>query len=108
MILNQIEIVFYRSGTSNSNKTSSKTVTSRKLDCPFSLYSIKYAKSTTWTLKVKNPEHSHDATENIMEHPSFRKSNEKKNPKLLKCLNPCSSQGKFRPNHAARGSMTGL
>ncbi|MBW0496598.1 hypothetical protein O181_036313 [Austropuccinia psidii MF-1] len=72
MTHNQIEIGCDRSGTSNSNKNPSKTVTSRKLDCPFRLY----AKSTNWTLKVKNPEHSHDATENIMAHPAFRKFNE--------------------------------
>ncbi|MBW0484593.1 hypothetical protein O181_024308 [Austropuccinia psidii MF-1] len=76
MTHNQIEIGCDRSGTPNANKSPSKTVTSRKLDCPFRLYARKYAKSTTWTLKVKNPENSHDATENIMAHPSFRKFNE--------------------------------
>ncbi|MBW0468632.1 hypothetical protein O181_008347 [Austropuccinia psidii MF-1] len=76
MTHNQIKIGCDRSGTPNSNKSPSKTVTSRKLDFPFRLYARKYAKSTTWTLKVKNPEHSHDATENIMAHPAFRKFNE--------------------------------
>ncbi|MBW0575436.1 hypothetical protein O181_115151 [Austropuccinia psidii MF-1] len=65
----------YSMSTLRSNMTH-KTVTSRKFDFPFRLYSRKYAKSTTWTLKVKNPEHSHDATESIMEHPAFRKFNE--------------------------------
>ncbi|MBW0569315.1 hypothetical protein O181_109030 [Austropuccinia psidii MF-1] len=75
MTQNQIEIGCDRYGTPNPNKRPSKTVTSRKIDCPFRLYARKYAKSTTWTLKVKNPEHSHDATENIMENPAFRKTN---------------------------------
>ncbi|MBW0463046.1 hypothetical protein O181_002761 [Austropuccinia psidii MF-1] len=75
MTHNQIEIGCDRSGTPNHNKNFSITVTSRKLDFPFRLYARKYAKSTTWTLKVKNPEHSHDATENIMAHPAFRKFN---------------------------------
>ncbi|MBW0555008.1 hypothetical protein O181_094723 [Austropuccinia psidii MF-1] len=74
MTHNQIEIGCDRSGTPNPDKTSSKEVTSRKLDCPFRLYARKYAK-TTWTLKVKNLEHGHDATESIMEHPAFRKFN---------------------------------
>ncbi|MBW0489309.1 hypothetical protein O181_029024 [Austropuccinia psidii MF-1] len=76
MTHNQIEIGCESSGTPNVNKNPSITVTSRKLYCPFRLYARKYAKSTTWTLKVKNTEHSHDATENIMEHPALRKFNE--------------------------------
>ncbi|MBW0505916.1 hypothetical protein O181_045631 [Austropuccinia psidii MF-1] len=42
----------------------------------------KYAKRTTWTLEVKNPEHSHDANQNIMAHPAFRKFNEQETPKI--------------------------
>ncbi|MBW0532933.1 hypothetical protein O181_072648 [Austropuccinia psidii MF-1] len=76
MTQNQIEIGFDRSGTPNSHKKSSKTVTSRKLDFPFEIYARKFAKSTTWTLKVRNSENSYDATENIMAHPAFRKLNE--------------------------------
>ncbi|MBW0464153.1 hypothetical protein O181_003868 [Austropuccinia psidii MF-1] len=79
---NQIEIGCDRSGTPNLNKNSSKTVTSRKLDCPFRLYARKYAKKTTWTLEVKNSEHSHDATENIMAHPAFRKLNHQETSQL--------------------------
>ncbi|MBW0530416.1 hypothetical protein O181_070131 [Austropuccinia psidii MF-1] len=82
MTHNQTEIGCDRSGTPNPNKNSSKTVTSRKLNCPFRLYSKKYAKKTTWTLKVKNPEHSHDATENIMAHPAFRKFNEQETSQI--------------------------
>ncbi|MBW0480307.1 hypothetical protein O181_020022 [Austropuccinia psidii MF-1] len=62
MTHNQIEIGCDMSGTPNPNKSPFKTVTSRKVDCPFRLHARKYAKSTTWTLKVKNPEHSYDAT----------------------------------------------
>ncbi|MBW0473615.1 hypothetical protein O181_013330 [Austropuccinia psidii MF-1] len=76
MTHNQIEIGCNRSGTPNSHKNSYKTVTSRKLDCPFRFYATKYAKSTTWTLKVKIPEDNHDTTENIMAHPAFKKFNE--------------------------------
>ncbi|MBW0483773.1 hypothetical protein O181_023488 [Austropuccinia psidii MF-1] len=76
MTHNQIEIGYDRSGTPNANENPSKTVTSRKLDCPFRLYARKSAKSTTWTLKVKTPEHSQDATKNIMAHPAFRNFNE--------------------------------
>ncbi|MBW0465554.1 hypothetical protein O181_005269 [Austropuccinia psidii MF-1] len=79
---NQMEIGCDRSGTPNSNKNPSKTVTSTKLDCPFRLDARKYAKSTTWTLQVKNPEHSHDATENIMAHPAFRKFNEQETSQI--------------------------
>ncbi|MBW0496364.1 hypothetical protein O181_036079 [Austropuccinia psidii MF-1] len=78
----QIEMGCDRSGTPNFNKSPSKTVTSRKLDCSFRLYARKYAKSTTWTLKVKNPEHSHDATENIMAHPAFRKFNQQETSQI--------------------------
>ncbi|MBW0507426.1 hypothetical protein O181_047141 [Austropuccinia psidii MF-1] len=79
---NQIEIGYDRSGTPNPHKSSSKTATSRKLDFLFRLYARKYAKSTTWTLKVKNPEHSHAATENIMAHPAFKKFNEKETSQI--------------------------
>ncbi|MBW0538400.1 hypothetical protein O181_078115 [Austropuccinia psidii MF-1] len=82
MTHNQIEIGFDRSVTPNPNKSPSKTVTSRTLDCAFRLYARKYSKSTTWTLKVKNSEHSHDATENIMAHPAFRKFNEKETSQI--------------------------
>ncbi|MBW0484700.1 hypothetical protein O181_024415 [Austropuccinia psidii MF-1] len=78
----QIEIGCDRSGAPNPNKNFSKTVTSRKLDCPFRLYARKYAKRTTWTLKVKNTEHSHDATENTMAHPAFRKFNEQEKSQI--------------------------
>ncbi|MBW0587934.1 hypothetical protein O181_127649 [Austropuccinia psidii MF-1] len=76
MTHNQTEIGCDRSGTPNANKNPSKIVTSRHLDYPFRLYYRKYSKITTWTLRVKNPEHSHYATENIMAHPAFRKFNE--------------------------------
>ncbi|MBW0461262.1 hypothetical protein O181_000977 [Austropuccinia psidii MF-1] len=76
MTHNQIEIGCDRSGTPSANKNPSKTVTSRKLDCPFRLCARKYAKSTTWTVKVKNAEHSQDATETTMAHLAFRKFNE--------------------------------
>ncbi|MBW0485440.1 hypothetical protein O181_025155 [Austropuccinia psidii MF-1] len=82
MTHNQIEIGCDRSKTQNPNKNSSKTVTSRKLECPFRLYARKYAQKITWTLKVKNPEHSHDATENIMAHPTFRKFNEQETSQI--------------------------
>ncbi|MBW0589812.1 hypothetical protein O181_129527 [Austropuccinia psidii MF-1] len=82
MTHNQIEIACDRSGTPCANKSPSKTVTSRKLDCPIRLYARKYAKITTCTLKVKNPEHSHDATETIMTHPAFRKFNEKETSQI--------------------------
>ncbi|MBW0570053.1 hypothetical protein O181_109768 [Austropuccinia psidii MF-1] len=82
MTHNQIAIACDRSGTPNPNKSPSKIVTSRKLDCPFRLYSRKYSKSTNCTLKVKNPENSHDATENIMAHPAFRKFNEKETSQI--------------------------
>ncbi|MBW0472865.1 hypothetical protein O181_012580 [Austropuccinia psidii MF-1] len=76
MTHNQVEIGCDRSGTPNANKSPSKTVTSRKLHCPLRLYARKYSKSTTWTLKVKNPEQSHDASKNIMADTAFRKFNE--------------------------------
>ncbi|MBW0581762.1 hypothetical protein O181_121477 [Austropuccinia psidii MF-1] len=79
---NQIEIGCDGSGTPNANKNPSKTVTSRNLDCPHRLYARKYTKSTTSTLEVKNPEHSHYATENIMAHPAFRKFNWQETSKI--------------------------
>ncbi|MBW0463698.1 hypothetical protein O181_003413 [Austropuccinia psidii MF-1] len=82
MTHNQIEIGCDRSGTPNPTRNSSKTVTSRKLDCLFRLFARKYAKKTTWTLKVKNPEHSQDAIENIMAHPAFRKFNKKETSQI--------------------------
>ncbi|MBW0564104.1 hypothetical protein O181_103819 [Austropuccinia psidii MF-1] len=84
MTHNQIEIGFNRSGTPNTNKNPYKTVTSRKLDCPFRLYARKYAKSTTWNLKIKSPEHSHDAAKNIVAHPAFRKLNEQETSQIDK------------------------
>ncbi|MBW0587629.1 hypothetical protein O181_127344 [Austropuccinia psidii MF-1] len=82
MTHNQVEIGCHRSGPPNANKNPAKTVTSRKLECPFRLYTRKYAKSTTWILKVKIPEHSHDSTENIMAHPAFRKFNEQETSQI--------------------------
>ncbi|MBW0569493.1 hypothetical protein O181_109208 [Austropuccinia psidii MF-1] len=83
MTHNQIEIGCDRCGTPNANKNPSKKVTSRKLECTFRLYYRKYSKSTTWTLKVKNPENSHDAAEIIMAHPSFRKLNEQETSRIV-------------------------
>ncbi|MBW0590892.1 hypothetical protein O181_130607 [Austropuccinia psidii MF-1] len=77
---NQIEIGCDRSGTPNANKNPFKTVTSRKLDCTF--YARKYAKSITWNIKVKDPEHSHDSTENNMAHPALRKFNEQETSQI--------------------------
>ncbi|MBW0530516.1 hypothetical protein O181_070231 [Austropuccinia psidii MF-1] len=82
MTHNQIERGFGRSGTPNPHKNTSKTVISRNFDCPFMLYGINYSKSTTWTLKVKSPEHSNDSTENIMANPAFRKFNEQERAKI--------------------------
>ncbi|MBW0491787.1 hypothetical protein O181_031502 [Austropuccinia psidii MF-1] len=76
MTHNQIEIGCESPGTPNPHKSSSRKVTSRKLDFPLRLYATKYAKSITWTIKVKNPDHSHDSTKGITEHPAFRKFNE--------------------------------
>ncbi|MBW0549964.1 hypothetical protein O181_089679 [Austropuccinia psidii MF-1] len=78
MTHNQMEIGCDRSGTPNPNKNSSKTVTSRNLDYSFRLY----AKKTTWNLQVKNPEHSHNAPENIMAHCAFRKFNEQETSQI--------------------------
>ncbi|MBW0508350.1 hypothetical protein O181_048065 [Austropuccinia psidii MF-1] len=97
MTHNQIEIGCDRSGTPNPSKNSSKTVTSRNLDCPFRLYSTKKAKSTTWTVKVGNPEHSHDATENIMAHPAFRKFNEQKTSQISQMSESLLMQKKIHP-----------
>ncbi|MBW0529221.1 hypothetical protein O181_068936 [Austropuccinia psidii MF-1] len=83
MTHNKIEIGCDRSGTPNANKNPSKTVASRNLDCPFGLYARKCAKSTSWTLQVKNTEHSHDATENIMAHSAFRKFNEQEKSQIF-------------------------
>ncbi|MBW0500616.1 hypothetical protein O181_040331 [Austropuccinia psidii MF-1] len=77
MTHNQIEIGCDRSGTPNPNKSPSRT-----LYCPSRLYARKYSKSTTWTLKVKNPEHSHDSTKNIMAHPAFREFNEQETSQI--------------------------
>ncbi|MBW0586091.1 hypothetical protein O181_125806 [Austropuccinia psidii MF-1] len=82
MTHHQIQICCERSGTPNSNKNPSKTVTSRKLDCPFRFHTRKYANSTTWTLRVKNTPHSHYATENIMAHPPFRRFNDQETSQI--------------------------
>ncbi|MBW0538310.1 hypothetical protein O181_078025 [Austropuccinia psidii MF-1] len=82
MTHNQIKIGFDRSGTPNPNKTSFKKATSRNLYCPLIPYARKYANSTSWTLQVKNLEHSHDATENIMAHPAFRNFNEQETSQI--------------------------
>ncbi|MBW0563592.1 hypothetical protein O181_103307 [Austropuccinia psidii MF-1] len=78
----QIEKGCDSSGTPNPQKNTSKVVTSRNLDCTFILYAREYSNSTTWTLKVKNPECSHDATENIMAHPAFRIFNEQETSQI--------------------------
>ncbi|MBW0478788.1 hypothetical protein O181_018503 [Austropuccinia psidii MF-1] len=108
MTHNQIELGSERSGTPNANKNPSKTVTSRKLYCSFRLYAQKYAKRTTWTLKVKNPEHRHDATENIMTHPAFRKFNDKETSQIAQISESLLMPRQYRPNYVARGSLTGL
>ncbi|MBW0533573.1 hypothetical protein O181_073288 [Austropuccinia psidii MF-1] len=81
MTHNQIEIGCDRSGTPNTHKNTSKTTTSRNLDCPFRLYARKYDKSITWTFELRNTEQSHDASENIMRHPALLNSMRKKHPK---------------------------
>ncbi|MBW0472876.1 hypothetical protein O181_012591 [Austropuccinia psidii MF-1] len=53
-----------------------------KIDCPFRIFARKDAKSTSWTLKFKNPEHNHDATESIMAHPAFRNFNEQETSQI--------------------------
>ncbi|MBW0463042.1 hypothetical protein O181_002757 [Austropuccinia psidii MF-1] len=78
MTHNQIGIGCDRYGTPNPHKT----VTSIMLDCQFILYSRKYGKSTTWTLKIKNPEHSYDSIKNIIANPAFRKFNEQKTSQI--------------------------
>ncbi|MBW0465248.1 hypothetical protein O181_004963 [Austropuccinia psidii MF-1] len=82
MTHNQIGIGFKSYGTQNPNKISSKTVTPRNIDHQFRIYATKYAKSTTCILKVKNPEHIHDATEYIMKNPAFRKFNEQETSQI--------------------------
>ncbi|MBW0587250.1 hypothetical protein O181_126965 [Austropuccinia psidii MF-1] len=96
MAHNQIEIGCDRSGTPNPNKNSSKTVTSRKLDCTFRIYATKYAKSTTWTLKVKKTEHSHGTAENIMSHPAFRKFNEQETSQISQMSGPLLNSRKIQ------------
>ncbi|MBW0475371.1 hypothetical protein O181_015086 [Austropuccinia psidii MF-1] len=108
MTHNQIEIGCDRSVTPNPNKNSTKTVTSRDIDCPFRLYARTFAKKTTWTRKVKNPENNHDSTENIMAHPAFRKSNEQLISQISQMseflilprkiqAQLCSQRGSYRP-----------
>ncbi|MBW0559168.1 hypothetical protein O181_098883 [Austropuccinia psidii MF-1] len=84
MTHSQIEIGCDRYGNPNPNRNSPKTLTSRNRDCQIILYAKKYTKKTTYTLKVKNYEHSHDATENIMKHPFFRKLNEQQTSQISK------------------------
>ncbi|MBW0508779.1 hypothetical protein O181_048494 [Austropuccinia psidii MF-1] len=97
MTHNQIEIGCDRSGTPNTNKSPSKTATSRKIECPFKFYSRKYAKSTTWTLQFKNPEHSDDATENIMVHPALRKFNEQETSQMAQMSESLLIMRKIQP-----------
>ncbi|MBW0547307.1 hypothetical protein O181_087022 [Austropuccinia psidii MF-1] len=104
----QIEIGCDRSGTPNSNKNPSQTVTLRKLYCPFRIYDRKHAKCTTWTLKVKNSENSHDATENIMAHPAFRKFNEQETSQIAQIIERLLLPSQIQAQYAARWSLTGL
>ncbi|MBW0516840.1 hypothetical protein O181_056555 [Austropuccinia psidii MF-1] len=55
-----------------------------------------YSNSTTWTLKFKNPEHSHDATENIMAHPAFRKLNEQEKSQIYQISESLLMQRKIQ------------
>ncbi|MBW0484053.1 hypothetical protein O181_023768 [Austropuccinia psidii MF-1] len=82
MTHNKIQIGCDRSGTPNTHKNSSKTVNSRKIDGPFRLHVRKHSKSTTWTLIVKNPDHSNDANEDIMAHTDLRKLNKKETSQI--------------------------
>ncbi|MBW0470114.1 hypothetical protein O181_009829 [Austropuccinia psidii MF-1] len=82
MTHNKIEIGCDRSGTPNPNKNSSKAVSSRKIDYPFRLHAKKYSKTTTWTLKFKNADHSDDSNQDIMAHPDLRKLNEKETSQI--------------------------
>ncbi|MBW0510478.1 hypothetical protein O181_050193 [Austropuccinia psidii MF-1] len=108
MTHNQSYIGCDRSETPNPHKNTPKTVNSRNLDCPVRLFARRYAKSTTWTLKVKNPEHSHDATENIMAHPAFRRLNEQETSQTAQISESLLMPGKFKPNNAERGGLKGL
>ncbi|MBW0565049.1 hypothetical protein O181_104764 [Austropuccinia psidii MF-1] len=82
----QIQIGYNRYIKPNSHESSSKIVTSRRLDLPFILYAIKYANSTTCTLKLKNHEKGHDSIENIMENPAFRNLYEKETSQITQIL----------------------
>ncbi|MBW0572728.1 hypothetical protein O181_112443 [Austropuccinia psidii MF-1] len=96
MTHNQIEKGCDRSGTLNTNKNSSKTVNSRNFDCLFRLYGRKYVKKTTLTLKVENTEHSHDANENIMANPAFRKFNEQETSQIAQMSESLLLPGKIQ------------
>ncbi|MBW0553820.1 hypothetical protein O181_093535 [Austropuccinia psidii MF-1] len=82
MTHNQVGIDCDRYGTPNPHRNTSKTLTSRKLNFLFRFYARIYSKSTTYALKLRNLEKSHDATENIMAHPAFKKSNEHKTSQI--------------------------
>ncbi|MBW0515823.1 hypothetical protein O181_055538 [Austropuccinia psidii MF-1] len=96
MTHNQIEIGCDRSGTPNPNKIFSKTVTLRKIDYPFRLCARKYAKKTTWTLKVKNPENIHDSTENVMAHHAFTKFNGQETSQITQMFESLLIQRKIK------------
>ncbi|MBW0563882.1 hypothetical protein O181_103597 [Austropuccinia psidii MF-1] len=108
MTHNQIKIGCERSGTPNPNKNSYKTVTLRTLDFPFRLNARKYAKSATWTPKVEIPEHSHDATENIIAHPAFRKFNEQETSQITQMSESLFMQRQIQAQLCIQGSLTGL
>ena len=50
-----------------------RLTTTRRIGCPFKLYGKKIPNSEKWELKVRNPNHNHEAEISMIGHPSARK-----------------------------------
>ena len=63
--------IFHDSTQAPEGAKRRKTST-RRIECPFSLYASKRQKTGQWWLRIKNPKHNHDADHHMIAHPAAR------------------------------------
>jgi hypothetical protein len=50
-----------------------RKTSTRRIDCPFRLYAKKLIASNQWEIQVRNPNHNHEADDNMIAHPIARR-----------------------------------
>jgi hypothetical protein len=50
-----------------------RKTSTRRIDCPFRLYAKKLIDTDQWEIQVRNPNHNHEADDNMIGHPIARR-----------------------------------